>query len=199
MISRFISNERFSKYASMDEYKANILLSKNFYVPLSVMEVSLRNAVNAHFVIFYGKQWLVNEASFLQRDALAKIDEAKNKLRSRNETITHAKLTAELPFGFWTSLFQKPYDKIMRIPTLRGIFANLPSKETMFVDRRIISSRLNHIRKFRNRIFHFEKIIYKDEFENIALEIKEMLEFLHPDISGLVVELENAVSTQASR
>jgi hypothetical protein len=47
--------------------------------------------------------------------------------------------------------------------TLEKIFSNLPKQEVKFIDRKIISAQLNHIRKFRNRIFHFEKVINKEE------------------------------------
>ena len=182
IITKYISEARFSKYDSIEEYKENIQLSMNFYIPLSVIEISLRNAINSQFSIFYGQNWLLNEAQFLQADALTKIAHAKDKLTKRNETITHSKLTAELTFGFWTSLFQKPYDKTMRLQTLRGIFSNLPRKEGKPIDRKVMSSKLDHIRKFRNRIFHFEKIINKEEYKNINEEIDEILIFLHKDI-----------------
>lgn len=121
------------------------------------------NKYSSYFINLYGHNWLLNEAQFLQRDALEKIFHAKAKLSERRENITHAKLTAELTLGFWTSLFQKPYDKTMRLQTLKGIFSNLPKQEVKFIDRKIISAQLNHIRKFRNRIFHFEKVINKEE------------------------------------
>jgi len=181
IIRKYISEARFSKYNSMQEYKENINMSNSFYVSLSILEVTLRNAINTQFVTFYGQNWIMNEAQFLQSDALIKIAHAKEKLEKRDEKVTHAKLTAELTFGFWTSLFQKPYDKIMRLQTLRGIFSNLP-RQSKPIDRKLISSKLNHIRKFRNRIFHFEKIINKDEFNNIESDINEILEFFHEEI-----------------
>jgi len=187
-IKKYISEARFSKYNSMQEYKENIKLSNSFYVPLSVLEVTLRNAINTQFTTFYGQNWIINEAQFLQSDALSKIAHAKDKLEKKGENITHAKLTAELTFGFWTSLFQKPYDKTMRLQTLRGIFSNLP-RQNKPVDRKMLSSKLNHIRKFRNRIFHFEKVINKEEFINIESEINEILEFLHKDIALFSKEL----------
>lgn len=181
-IKKYISDARFNKYSSFDEYQENLVLSSQFYIPLSILEVSLRNAINSYFVNLYGQNWILNEAQFLQRDALEKITHAKTKLQDRHEEITHAKLTAELTFGFWTSLFQKPYDKTMRLQTLKGIFSNLPKQEIKFIDRKIISAQLNHIRKFRNRIFHFEKIIHKTEYDTIQNDIDEMLGFLNDEV-----------------
>lgn len=188
-IKKYISDPRFDKYNSFDEYKENLLFSSHFYIPLSVLEVSLRNAINNYFVNLYGHNWILNEAQFLQRDALEKIAHAKKKLEDRHETITHAKLTAELTLGFWTSLFQKPYDKTMRLQTLKGIFSNLPKQDVKFIDRKIISAQLNHIRKFRNRVFHFEKIIHKDEFLTIQNDIDEILSFLNQEVYDFAKEL----------
>jgi len=186
LINKYIGEARFSKYNSIEEYMENISISQNFYTPLSMLEVSLRNAIDSQFKIFYGQNWLLNEAQFLQRDALEKISQAKSKLKSRNEEVTHHKLTAELTLGFWTSLFQKPYDKTMRLQTLKGIFTNLPDKNIQFIDRKLISSKLNHIRKFRNRIFHFEKIVNKDEFNNIKNDVNEMMDFLNKDLLDFI-------------
>lgn len=188
-IKKYISDARFNKYSSFDEYQENLIQSKLFYIPLSILEVSLRNAIDSYFVNLYGQNWLLNEAQFLQRDALEKIYHAKAKLSERRENITHSKLTAELTLGFWTSLFQKPYDKTMRLQTLKGIFSNLPKQEVKFIDRKIISAQLNHIRKFRNRIFHFEKVINKEEFNTIQSDIDEILIFLSSDVYGFVKRL----------
>jgi len=188
-IKKYISDARFNKYSSFDEYQENLILSKQFYIPLSILEVSLRNAIDSYFVNLYGHNWLLNEAQFLQRDALEKIFHAKAKLTERRENITHSKLTAELTLGFWTSLFQKPYDKTMRLQTLKGIFSNLPKQEVKFIDRKIISAQLNHIRKFRNRIFHFEKVINKEEFNTIQNDIDEVLGFLNNDVYEFVKRL----------
>lgn len=188
-IKKYISDARFNKYSSFDEYQENLILSKQFYIPLSILEVSLRNAIDSYFVNLYGQNWLLNEAQFLQRDALEKIFHAKAKLVERRENITHSKLTAELTLGFWTSLFQKPYDKTMRLQTLKGIFSNLPKQEVKFIDRKIISAQLNHIRKFRNRIFHFEKVINKEEFNTIQNDINEVLGFLNNDVYEFVKRL----------
>jgi len=66
------------------------------------------------------------------------------------------------------------YDDKMRFTNLKQIFPNLPSKDELLVNRQILSTKLNHIRKFRNRVFHHENII-KDEFDNIENDIYEIL------------------------
>jgi hypothetical protein len=184
--NKYITQKRLNAYSDFDEYKSNLLISKNMYIPLSVLEVSIRNSVDSHFSNFYGNGWLLNETAFLQRDAIRKITEAKARIEERGEELTREKLVAELSFGFWTSLFKQPYDRVLRFSSLKQIFSHLPKKEEKIVDRKYISAQLNLIRAFRNRIFHYEKVIGKDRYMNIENNILEILSYLHVDLSKFV-------------
>ncbi|MFW3411319.1 Abi family protein [Aliarcobacter butzleri] len=181
LINKFITNKRFEIYKDIDTYNNNLRKAKYLYIPLSVLEVSLRNSINNLFEKFYGAGWIVNEANFLKYKEIEKIIQAKDKIISNKESITKDKLVSELTFGFWTALFQSVYDDKMRIANLKQIFPNLPPKEKILIDRKIISTKLNHIRKFRNRVFHHENII-KDEFTNIENEIFEILGYFDMEL-----------------
>ena len=188
IINKFISYTRFNSYDNLDIYKQNLLKSKNLYIPLSILEVSLRNSINTIFEKLYGSGWLINEANFLKHKELEKIYSAKNKLKENNEAITKDKLIAELTFGFWTGLFQSAYKENMRINNIQYIFSNLPPKDILLVDRKLISSKLNHIREFRNRVFHHENII-KDRYITIEQDIYEILLFLDEELYKFTQEL----------
>ena len=186
LINQFISKTRFFKYKTLDKYEENLILSKQYYIPLSVLEVSLRNSINIHFERMYGKGWLIHQSSFLRNDLILKIDEAKSKILKRDENISKEKLITELSFGFWTALFKAPYAKQMRTTDLKRIFPNLPPKNKIKIDRALLSVKLNHIRAFRNRISHHERVINKPEFNTIASEINTILLYLDEDILEFV-------------
>jgi len=188
LIQKYITNQRFATYSDLDEYKYNLKKSKHLYIPLSIVEVTLRNSINELYEKYYGRGWIINEASFLHQKELQKICDAKSKLNDRNEIINKDKLVAELTFGFWTGLFKTLYDKQMRVNTLKQIFPNLPSKTIQRVDRKVLSSKLNHIREFRNRVFHHENI-NKPEYEKIEDDIYEILGFFDGAIVDFVKEL----------
>jgi len=189
IINKFITTKRLSTYDDFDDYELNIKMSKDYYIPLAILEIALKNSINSIFERFYGAGWLTVGAQFLKGDLLEKIAVAKDKLTHRNETITKDKLIAELSFGFWTALFQSPYKHQMRISDLKQIFPNLPTKETDFIDRKIISAKLDHIRKFRNRIFHYEKIVGKAEFDTIKEDIDEILDYFDDEICDFAKRL----------
>lgn len=189
VINKYITSIRLNSYGDFESYKSNLLLSKHMYIPLAILEVSIRNAVDVHFSNFYGNGWLINGASFLQRDAIRKVAEAKARIQEREEVLTKEKLVAELSFGFWTSLFQQPYDKNLRFSDLKQIFSHLPKKEEKNIDRKYISSKLNLIRAFRNRIFHYEKVIEKEKYSSIEADVFEILKFLHTELCAYAKDI----------
>ncbi len=154
---------------------------KELYIPLSMLEVSLRNSINSLFKIFYGAAWIVNEAQFLKNKEIIKIEFAKEKIMKNREQITQDKFVSELLFGFWTALFQFAYADKMRTAYLKQIFPNLSPKNIELINRKTVSAKLNHIRKFRNRVFYHENII-KHEFIGIENDISEILTYFDDEV-----------------
>ncbi|MEA3492321.1 MAG: hypothetical protein U9R27_10520 [Campylobacterota bacterium] len=188
LINKYITIERLSTYKNIEDYKQNLQKSKHLYIPLSILEVTLRNSINNLYERFYGRGWLINEANFLHQKELEKIHHAKSKLRDKNDTLIKDKLIAELTFGFWTGLFKTLYDNKMRFNNLKQIFPNLPSRDIQKIDRKNLSKKLNHIREFRNRVFHHENI-NKELYATIEDDIYEILDFFDSEIANFVREL----------
>lgn len=181
LIDDFISQKRIGSYKGIDEYVENLTFSKSSYIPLSVLEIALRNAINNFFSVEVGIDWY-EDTTFLTKDSIRKVEEAKNILLCRREHISKNKIIAELSFGFWVNLFKKPYDKKLRIKGLKKIFFNLPKSEYKLINREIIYRELNHIRNFRNRVFHYEKVINKDNYNLIFNEIYEVLSYFDDEL-----------------
>ena len=177
--TKFISDIRLSHFKDFDEYKQNMYQSEKYYILLSIFEVSLRNSIDNYFKEKISSNWL--ESEILHFDTKQRIIESKNKIEQRKEILTHDKIISELSFGFWTALFQSVYDDKMRFNNLKHIFPNLPPKEKLPIDRKMVSTKLNHIRKFRNRIFHHENIL-KEEFKNIEDDIYEILSYFDNEL-----------------
>ena len=66
------------------------------------------------------------------------------------------KIIAELPFGFWSSLFNVQFQTILW-KDLRLIFPRCPKPQRQ---RHTVSSALNQIRELRNRVFHHEQLLW---------------------------------------
>ena len=186
---RFISMARLKSYSDFNQYRQNIYLSKKYYILLSILEVSLRNSIDFYFSRKFTSNWL--ESKVLHTDTLTRVNDAKQKILNRKESLTHDKILSELPFGFWTSLFRKSYMNIFRLKDINQIFLNLPNKDELLVTRNVLDKKLNHIRKFRNRIFHYEKVIDKEEYKNIENEIYTILDYMEHDIYLFAKEMMN--------
>jgi len=181
LISRFISDDRLSSYKNIVEYEENLLFSKKSYIPLSILEVALRNSIDILLSEKVDYYWY-EKNDFLTKDSKRKVLQAIELLAIKKEKITKHKIIAELSFGFWVNLFKKPYEKKLRINDLKKIFPNLPSKNDKLVNRESIFKELNHIRNFRNRVFHHEKVLNRDDYNLIFDEIDEILSYFDNEI-----------------
>lgn len=179
----YVSPDRLSSYADLDEYILNLKYSKHCYIPLSILEVALRNSIDYILNIKICDDW-INDDSFLQQDSKRFRDDAKNKIIARHEHPTKSKIIAELNLGFWTTLFKEPYKKYWRTKDLKSLLPNMPKADKVIINRHQIFTELNLIRKMRNRLFHHEKIINKAEFENIDLRILTFLSYFSDELKS---------------
>ncbi|MEI9957820.1 MAG: hypothetical protein WDM90_16320 [Ferruginibacter sp.] len=128
----YLSSSRFNVYLAKTNndfnkayllYKVNIELSEAFYPILSVLEVSLRNAVNETLKLhFNDSYWFKNS---LPVEFLPFVSDATQKLTAQRKNITADRIIAELNFGFWNRLFNRHYTGLLWKP-LRLIFKNHP-------------------------------------------------------------------------
>ena len=191
---QFISESRLGGYKNFNEYKENLLLSKSFYLPLSILEISLKNSIDNHFVNQIGIDWLFDK-DFIKQQLQYKIDNAikilnqNNKTYNKNKILNHNNLMSELSFGFWIMLLKKPYQQYLRYNDLKQIFPNLPSSKDKKINRHFVFTKLNKIRLFRNKVFHHDRIINKSEYKNMMSEIYEVLSYFDEEIVQITKEL----------
>lgn len=205
---KYFSNPRLQKYLnhfSGDEnkalrlYRANLRLSQAFYPLLSTLEISLRNALDQHFSIYFSDtDWLKNQAlssGFMHDNRLnlqrlpfymkTNVQKANSKL---GPAVSQGKLISELTFGFWTEFFEKTHYKVLKGQPIQA-FSNLPPA----IKRSNIYSKLNSIRYFRNRIYHYEPICFK----NGSFDFSNAITVYH-DINDLILWFDSDLSKWCS-
>lgn len=181
---RFYEDEERAKLL----YNNNILLSQSLYPLLSITEISVRNAINKtmmnHYTSDFWFERLINE------DGLYfEIDAAKTKIKQRNEEITSGKLTAELTFGFWTRLFNAKYEESLWKP-LRLAFPNMPKPQRK---RSNVSKPMNNIRILRNRVYHYEPIVWNPKGISERIEdCYKLLGWISPELIDFTIPLDNS-------
>ena len=183
-IRRWVSEERFVRYLKRcggDEalatayYESNVAIAQSCYTSLEALEVALRNKIHDKLTQVYNTdQWYdvwLSQSNL--RGFHGKINETKAKIRRRNEALTPGKMIAEFTLGFWIQMFNVDYQTSLWKP-LRTIFTNLPKKRKQ---RQVVSSGLNKVRAFRNRIFHYESIAWN--FSAVNGNYQMMVEILY--------------------
>ncbi len=193
-LEKLLSPKRLSTYYNLfptekekaiEYYRLNTQISESLYPLLSNLEIALRNSIHNSFTIHYNSaNWF---SQIKQPDLLDQIDIAKRKILAVSNLITADKIVAELTFGFWTSLFNKQYAKDFWKPLMYTFpLLDAPNKR-----RDKIAHKLNHIRKFRNRIFHYEPI--SNDLTALAANhsnILQILNWINADIVNWTKEID---------
>lgn len=192
-----ISKDRLDEYARtlnttksktiFTYYMLNSELSKSLYVPLKNLEVALRNNIHNALSSFYNNELWYETDGLLLANEIKKINEVKQKLKSSNKQITSSDIVAGLSFGFWTALFSKPYEQKIWIKHIKDIFPNIPKN---MKNRNNLSSKINTIRYFRNRVFHFEPIFNKSNLKSVYVDVLNMIKWLNMALYDITVEFD---------
>ena len=177
----------FKRYADADKaimhYQCNIELSEVFYPCIHVFEVLLRNSISRELTKSFGREdWYVQFASTPGLTNLNKyVIQANKQIAGRKEYSSSSKVIAELTLGFWVSMFNVEYERILW-KDLRKVFPKMPKKERQ---RKKVAPSLNRFRTFRNRIFHHEPISWNMErIKQMHTEIFTVLTWMNIDIAA---------------
>ncbi|MDM8233437.1 hypothetical protein QUW56_08640 [Phocaeicola barnesiae] len=111
-------------------YQCNLELAEAFYTSLSVFEVTLRNALSRELQTMTGRDdWYVVFANTLGLSRLNRyVTQASKQITGRHESITSSRVIAELTLGFWVSLLNSEYERLLW-KDLRRAFPFMPKKE----------------------------------------------------------------------
>lgn len=182
-------------------YKLNMMLSRAFFLPLTVFEVTFRNrlcdAMSAHF---NDQNWIINQKNgFMSHPSLSRpargnnsvedflkrqVEKAEKEIKNRGVNITSGRIIAEQPLAFWVAFFNRDYYRVLASAP-KSTFLKLPAGK----GRGDVSHALNEIRKIRNRIFHHEPICFSTGHvvdimyaKNTKNRIMEVLDWMDPEI-----------------
>lgn len=189
-IETLISARRLAKYNKPSAEEAfaahlyNSELAESFYQSLSYFEIILRNKIDAVFSKHLGEDWIFNpdyqigkNADTFQKIQKRLVVEAQKDPNNKNHIIS------ELTFGFWAYLFSPNYRKTFwkKYPALLNeIFDN--AKETLSVG--VCFERVNRIRNYRNKVFHYGSLIKVVDPLNEPARIHNMIYKLIRDMNA---------------
>lgn len=157
-LDTYLKAARGDRKVALDLYALNTLTSEALYVPLQMLEVTLRNRFHDALSGVFGSEWYDNAGvitDVIQRRA---IQEAKRDLAHDKKRITPGRVVAELTFGFWTSCLGRHYEERLWRPALRNAFPY----SSQGLRRNDVNRILTPVRLLRNRIAHHEPILARN-------------------------------------
>lgn len=207
----FLSKPRYNRYLKATNYDnnqakklytANIRLAQSFHPILSQFEVVLRNCLCLKLSNYFGDiDWIINQKyGFMSNNSLKHsnyfikrcVQKSENNLKNRSIPITSGKIISDQTFGFWLAFFLSHHYSLVGGQPIH-IFPNKPSNE----DRASLYSKLDEIRRFRNRVNHCEPICFSGQVIDCseALEIRtklyNLVEWIDPNLIPFFSKLDN--------
>ena len=192
LLINLLSKKRLDKYLlftdnninkAIELYNLNLNISKSLYIPLSYFEIFLRNTCNNKLRKELGDYWFDNKKVMISgnkikdKKVLDKINKAKaevvqnkKRLKINNYVPTNSDIVSNLPFGFWTYLLYKNYRDTIWNPYLKYVFDGLDGNRLYNI--------VDSIRELRNRVFHYEPIIFDKQLEQKYENIIDLINFM---------------------
>lgn len=165
-IERFLTACNGDKRKALRLYRLNIRLSQSFYSIIGLFEISLRNAIDSHYkLVLSDPEWLLNSTKssgmfsnpVFARGGFETRKKIKNAKRDLLKPYTHDRLVAALSFGFWVKLFDRLQFGVGG-KNLHKIFVSRPRG----TKQKTLYKSLCKLRNFRNRVAHYEPIIFNN-------------------------------------
>ena len=170
-LARFLRAAKGDKNRAIRLYIWNAHLSREFYLPIQLTEVALRNSIHKQLSSLFGDLWFENPGFTSAVPERTQVEMRKVALFERTQrrsafTVDH--VVAGLSFGFWLSLLNSSMCERIWAGDIRPVFPHLPIN----LHQPDVHKRLEKLRLFRNAVMHHYAIFDKGttaEWENIKL------------------------------
>jgi hypothetical protein len=164
-------------------YFSNIELSEALYPTLQAFEIALRNSVHAALGRHFASEFWFDRPRLLQTRQQGSVLDARRELTKHGKPHDAGRIVAELNFGFWHSMFNRPFEAGLwhanRAALLAEVFPNLPRT---LRTRLAIWNRCDQIRRLRNRVMHDEPIWARPRLLDEHAQILETLGWISSDM-----------------
>ncbi|WP_074995092.1 hypothetical protein [Streptomyces prasinopilosus] len=156
--------------------------SRAFLGALRDFEVAMRNSLHARLSGRYGRaDWWDSPRVQLTVKGAQQVSSAKLSLRQElGAGVAPGDMVAKLTLGFWVGLTGRGQNYEMQFwnPALRHAFRGYRGR------RGALQQQLDHMRRFRNRIGHHERICHRHlekDFESLL----RLMEYVSPEKAAL--------------
>lgn len=185
-----ISPERLESYrpaAGTDldtvvNYFWNLCLCEALYPSLNAAEISLRNSIHTALSSHYQNDYWFDDENVVESRQYQQVLKARETLRHREKEETAGRIVAELTFGFWVGLLNRPYEAKTWAPNgydlLRKVFPHAPRRARKL---KFLRDRFYEINLLRNRVFRYEPVWNRPQLDQTHSQILEAIGWISPE------------------
>ncbi len=169
---QIMSSARMSRYLNacggntrkaMTLYRLNLKLSQELFTIVSCLEIALRNAIDKHYTVLKGNDWLRDAARPGGMFSNRQCGKTPYIIAAGERKLTiysHSKLITEMDFGFWRYVFAR-HQFHAGGQSLLAIFPSKPiSTPTVNYNNTYVFDELEKINNMRNRLAHHEPVCF---------------------------------------
>lgn len=178
-------------------YLWNSKLCESFNLVIQIAEVTCRNTFNNTLIARCGPKWFdgATVCNILSDRYRSELSLAVNEEhRQHKECMTANHVVSALTFGFWDHLATKRFDRLLWSTGVQRLFPFAPRE----CSRDTIHSRIESVRRWRNRIAHHRCIFDKSPMKRHA-EALELIGWICPDTRNWVASQSLLPATIALR
>lgn len=170
--------------AMVVNYFHNIELSEALYPSLEAFEVALRNSIHLALSQHFQNVYWFDQAGFYPKPRppvaeprqMRLIREARDHLAKEGKPDDADRIVAELNFGFWHALLNRPFERTLWRPNRAALLGQVfPHTTRRQRDRQALWDRVDRIRIIRNRVMHYEPIWYRPHLAQDHADILDAL------------------------
>jgi len=212
-LRRLYSEDRLARYYRSDgddlsmivTYLWNIELCEALYPSLCALELTLRNSIDHVLSTHYRRPNWYDLPNVLQRDEIRARDQTKSKIDSTRKPVIPGRVVAGLNFGFWTAILSSLYGNSPKgpqlwtspvSPLLAQAFPGAPATHQQF--RGKLHLRFDELRRFRNRVFHYEAVFDDSLLLQRHARIIECIGWISPSIQTTTLGLDRFIQVHDS-
>ena len=197
-LGRYLPDAKGDKNLALRLYIWNARLCEEFYLPIQMTEVAVRNGIHRRLSTLYGDNWfaVTRFTDILpdrHKDEIASTVQTQRERRRATFAVDH--VVAGLSFGFWQNLLGRNHAFVIwKKDAIYESFPHLPRT----LGRDTLYKRVERLRQFRNSVMHHYAIYDKGpsrEFSNI----RDILGWACPESLWLMGELSNPATVLQRR
>jgi hypothetical protein len=211
-LRKVLSHDRLERYRTnggtdidmIATYYWNIEICETLYQTLGALEMALRNTMSDALSQHFNRSDWYDQPHFLQKREATTVFTTKFDLENEGKQIVPGRVIAGQTFGFWTSLLSGGYSvwSTNNHALVKVAFPHAPIQQQY---RKRVHERMNAIRLFRNRVFHYESILDGVVLQNgarISLlqthsEIVEAIGWINPTFCASVRTFDRFIPVHA--